>query len=209
MKLKKSVKRFLIILLILIVLAGGAFLVWKFYPKERVQEVATVVSEIPGYGYTLKSNKSEQYKEMFQELTDILNQSPVDEEAYVEQISKMFILDFYTLSDKVANTDVGGVDFVHSTAQANFLEKAEDTFYKYVESDIYDNRDQELPLVDEVTVNNIETVSYTIGTDVTDENAYQVSLSWTYKKDLGYQTAAILTFVHEDNKLALVEMVQE
>lgn len=205
MKLKKGVKRFLIILLILVVLAGGAFLVWKFYPKERAQEAATVVSEISGYGYTLKSNKSEQYKEMFQELTDILNQSPVDEEAYVEQISKMFILDFYTLSDKVANTDVGGVDFVHSAAKTNFLEKAEDTIYKYVESDIYGERDQKLPTVDEITVSSIDTVTYELSDNV-DDNAYQVSLSWTYKEDMGYQNEAVLTFVHEGEKLSLVEM---
>ncbi len=205
MKLKKGVKRFLIILLILVVLAGGAFLVWKFYPKERAQEAATVVSEIPGYGYTLKSNKSAQYKEMFQELTDILSESPVDEEAYVEQISKMFILDFYTLSDKVANTDVGGVDFVHSAAKTNFLEKAEDTIYKYVESDIYGERDQKLPTVDEITVSSIDNVTYELS-DSVDDNAYQVNLSWTYKEDMGYQNEAVLTFVHEGEKLSLVEM---
>lgn len=205
MKLKKGVKRFLIILLILVVLAGGAFLVWKFYPKERAQEVATVVSEIPGYGYTLKSNKSAQYKEMFQELTDILSESPVDEEAYVEQISKMFILDFYTLSDKVANTDVGGVDFVHSAAKTNFLEKAEDTIYKYVESDIYGERNQKLPTVDEITVSSIDNVTYELS-DSVDDNAYQVNLSWTYKEDMGYQNEAVLTFVHEGEKLSLVEM---
>lgn len=205
MKLKKGVKRFLIILLILVVLAGGAFLVWKFYPKERAQEAATVVSEIPGYGYILKSNKSAQYKEMFQELTDILSESPVDEEAYVEQISKMFILDFYTLSDKVANTDVGGVDFVHSAAQTNFLEKAEDTIYKYVESDIYGERDQKLPTVDEITVSSIDNVTYELS-DSVDDNAYQVNLSWTYKEDMGYQNEAVLTFVHEGEKLSLVEM---
>ena len=205
MKLKKGVKRFLIILLILVVLAGGAFLVWKFYPKERAQEAATVVSEISGYGYTLKSNKSAQYKEMFQELTDILSESPVDEEAYVEQISKMFILDFYTLSDKVANTDVGGVDFVHSAAQTNFLEKAEDTIYKYVESDIYGERDQKLPTVDEITVSSIDNVTYELS-DSVDDNAYQVNLSWTYKEDMGYQNEAVLTFVHEGEKLSLVEM---
>ena len=205
MKLKKGVKRFLIILLILVVLAGGAFLVWKFYPKERAQEAATVVSEISGYGYTLKSNKSAQYKEMFQELTDILSESPVDEEAYVEQISKMFILDFYTLSDKVANTDVGGVDFVHSAAKTNFLEKAEDTIYKYVESDIYGERDQKLPTVDEITVSSIDNVTYELS-DSVDDNAYQVNLSWTYKEDMGYQNEAVLTFVHEGEKLSLVEM---
>ena len=66
---------------------------------------------------------------MFQELKDILSEDEVDEKAYLEQISKMFIMDFYTLDDKLANTDVGGIDFLHTNAKTNFLEKSEDTVY--------------------------------------------------------------------------------
>ena len=208
MKLKKSVKIVLVVAILLIG-AGLFFIAYDSFAPKKAAKTATVVNQIEKYGYTLKSTRNDTYKDMFQDLQNILNSDEVDEEAYLEQISKMFVYDFFNLSDKLANTDVGGIDFVYSSAKTNFLEKAEDTVYKYVESDIYGNRDQELPVVDSVNVDNIETVSYTIGTDVTDDNAYQVSLSWTYKKDLGYQTAAILTFVHEDNKLALVEMVQE
>ena len=205
MKLKKSVKRILIIAVILII-AGVGFLVYEnFKPNNNVVK-STVVNEIKEYGYTLKSNKSAKYKKMFQELEDILSKDEVDEEAYVEQISKMFILDFYSLEDKLANTDVGGIEFVHTNARTNFLEKAEDTIYKYVESDIYGDREQSLPVVDEITIDDITKDSYTIGTDYTDEEAYVVTLSWTYEKDMGYQTEATLTFVHEDNKLSLVEI---
>ena len=130
----------------------------------------------------------------------------VDEKAYLEQISKMFIMDFYTLNDKLANTDVGGIDFVHANAKTNFLEKSEDTVYKYVENDIYGNRDQQLPEVTEVTVENVENIEYTIGTDFTDDFAYQVEVSIEYKEDMDYPTKATLIFVHEDNKLSLVEV---
>ena len=204
MKLKKKVKVILIIAIILIV-AGLGFLAYESLQPKNVR-TATVENEIEEYGYTLKSTRNDRYKEMFQELKDILSEDPVDEEAYLEQVSKMFIMDFYTLNDKLASTDVGGIDFVHTNAKTNFLEKAEDTVYKYVESDIYGTRDQELPEVTDVTVEKVENIEYTIGTDVTDDNAYQVEVSLKYKEDMDYPTKATLIFVHEDNKLSLVEV---
>lgn len=204
MKLKKKVKVILVIAIIMII-AGLGFIAYESIKPKSVR-TATVENEIEEYGYTLKSTRNAKYKEMFQELKDILSEDPVDEDAYLEQISKMFILDFYTLDDKLANTDVGGIDFVHTDAKTNFLEKAEDTVYKYVESDLYGNRDQTLPEVTDVTIDNIETIEYTIGTDFTDENAYQVEVSLTYKEDIDYPTKATLIFVHEDNKLSLVEV---
>ena len=204
MRLKKKVKVILVLAIILII-AGLAFLAYESF-KPKATKTATVENEIEEYGYTLKSTRNDRYKKMFQELQDILSKKKVDEEAYVEQISKMFIMDFYTLNDKLANTDVGGIDFVHTDAKTNFLEKAEDTVYKYVENDIYGNRDQQLPEVTEVTVEKVENIEYTIGTDFTDDSAYQVEVSLKYKEDMDYPTKATLIFVHEDNKLSLVEI---
>ena len=204
MKLKKKVKVILVIAILLIV-AGLGFIAYESV-KPKAVRTATVENEIKEYGYTLKSTRNDRYKKMFQELQDILSKKNVDEKAYLEQISKMFIMDFYTLDDKLANTDVGGIDFVHTNAKTNFLEKSEDTVYKYVENDIYGNRDQKLPEVTEVTVDNIENIEYTIGTDFTDDSAYQVEVSIKYKEDMDYPTKATLTFVHEDNKLSLVEV---
>ena len=204
MKLKKKVKVILVIAILLIV-AGLGFIAYESVKPKAVRK-ATVENEIKEYGYTLKSTRNDRYKEMFQELQDILSKENVDEKAYLEQISKMFIMDFYTLDDKLANTDVGGIDFVHTNAKTNFLEKSEDTVYKYVENDIYGNREQQLPEVTEVTVEKVENIEYTIGTDFTDDNAYQVEVSLKYKEDMDYPTKATLIFVHEDNKLSLVEM---
>lgn len=204
MRLKKSVKRILIIAVILIIAGLGIIAYESFKPKD-IQK-STVENEIKKYGYTLKSTRNDKYKKMFQELKNILDEDKVDEKEYLKQISKMFVFDFYTLDDKLANTDVGGIDFVHTNAKTNFLEKAEDTVYKYVENDIYGNRKQELPVVKEVTIENIETIEYTIGTDFTDDEAYQVEVSIEYEKDMDYPTKATLTFVHEDNKLSLVEV---
>lgn len=206
MKLKKKVKRFLIILLIVIVAAVGGFVFYEMTNTSKVTiKKATVLNEIKEYGYTLKSNKSKAYKKEFANLATILNSDSVDEEAYLKSITKLFILDFYTLSDKVANTDVGGVDFIHTDAKTNFLEKAEDTIYKYVENNMYGGRRQSLPTVQDVTVEDIQNVSFTLNQE-TDTNAYQVTVSWTYTEENDYQNKATLTFAHEGKKLSLVEM---
>lgn len=206
MKLKKKVKRFLIILLIVIVAAVGGFVFYEMTNTSKVTiKKATVLNEIKEYGYTLKSNKSKAYKKEFANLATILNSDSVDEKAYLKSITKLFILDFYTLSDKVANTDVGGVDFIHTDAKTNFLEKAEDTIYKYVENNMYGGRRQSLPTVQDVTVEDIQNVSFTLNQE-TDTNAYQVTVSWTYTEENDYQNKATLTFAHEGKKLSLVEM---
>ena len=206
MRLKKGVKRFLIVVLLLIIVGASFFVYFTFFQeKNTTKKQATVENEIKEYGYTLKSNKSKKYKEEFKKLAKILKEDPVDEEQYVKTISKMFILDFYTLNDKVANTDVGGVSFVHSLAIDNFLLKAEDTIYKYVESNMYDNREQDLPTVKDVSIEGIEQTTFTVG-DASDDKAYVVKVSWDYEEDNDYQNEATLTFMHEDKKLSLVEM---
>ena len=144
----------------------------------------------------------------YQKLVDkILKKDPVDEEEYVKQITKMFIYDFYSLDDKSAKTDVGGTDFIYQASLENFLENAEDTYYKYVESNIYGDRKQELPVVDEIKIESVEETEFAYG-ETSDENAYEVQVSWTYTDDAfsDYQKEATLTFIHEDIKLSLAEL---
>ena len=207
MKLKKKPKKILLTIFIIMVIAALAFLAYNiFFKKVEVKE-AKVLKEIPEYGYTLKDNKTKRYQEMFEELDTILKEDPVNEEDYVKKITEMFIYDFYSLDDKTAKTDVGGTDFVYSTSLSNFLENAEDTYYKYVESDIYNQRKQELPVVDEITIDSVEQTEYAYG-ETTDEEAYEVKVTWTYTEDSfdDYQNEATLTFVHEDIKLSLAEL---
>ena len=61
---------------------------------------------------------------------------------------------------KVAKTDVGGVEFISPYVEKNFLENAENTYYKYVESNIYGNRDQSLPRVTKPVVDSIDQVTF-------------------------------------------------
>ena len=79
------------------------------------------------------------------------------------------------------------------------------SIYKYVESNIYGDRKQKLPIVKEITETKIEQKSFKYGNN-TDNKAFYIDINWKYQDDLGYETSKTLIFVHEDNKLSLVEM---
>ena len=206
MKLKKKIRNTLIVLFVIMVGIGSYFL-YKNILEDPTQKEIKVVNKIDKYGYELKDNKPKKYKEMFEELKEILTQKEVNEEKYVKKISEMFIYDFYSLNDKTSKTDIGGVDFVYSGIRENFLKNAQDTYYKYVENNIYDNRKQSLPVVSNITIDSVDKESYEYE-DKSDDEAYNVKVSWTYTDDkyTEYQKDAKLVFIHDDIKLSLVEL---
>ena len=209
MRLKKGVKRFLIFIGI-VLLAIVAVVTYSFVKKDSDVEEVKVLKEIKEYGYTLKDNKSSAYKELFAKLDEILKEDEVEEKKYAEIIAEMFILDFYSLDEKAAKTDVGGTDFVYQDILPNFLENAENTIYKYVESNIYKQRKQVLPIVKNVTIESVENEEFGYS-DKSDDNAFVVKAKWTYKDEVkakDYQNEATLVFIHNGKRLDLVELRQ-
>ena len=208
MKLKKRAK-ILIFLITIIVIGIIGFLVYKNFFGKNETEGAKVINSIEDYGYTLKDNKNEKYKSMFEELKKVLEKDKVDYDKYAETISKMFIYDFFSLDDKMAKNDIGGVDFIHPDALSNFLENAESTYYKYVESNIYGNRNQKLPMVDEVKVGEIKTTEFAVG-DKNVDDAYEIEVEWTYTEEEfnDYQSSGKLIIVKDGKKLQIVEFTK-
>jgi len=191
-------KKVLIILLVIVFLAAGAFTAYKFWPKVNVVKIS-------GYSYTLDGSEAKLYKSYFKKLQAILIEEPINEEEYAKAISKIFVADFYDLNNKKSNTDIGGTQYILSSAKDNMVLKAKQTLYKYVENNMNNDRDQELPIVTSVTVNSVKSVVFEYNS-TTDSKAYEIEVTWTYKKDLGYQTQATITMVHEDNKLSIAAL---
>ena len=129
----------------------------------------------------------------------------VDEEEYATLMSKLFVVDFYSLKYAISKSDVGGIQFVYSDYQDTFTTKAKDTVYAYVKSNVYGKRKQDLPNIKSIKVTNIEQKEYD-GDKVQDDEAYYVELEITYDEDLDYPTTASLILVHDDKKLEVVEM---
>ena len=205
MKLKKKPKLIIVLVAVILVVALGTVIAISFWPEKEIQEVK-VLKSIDEYGYSLKANKTKEYKEMFKELEKILLADEVDEEAYAKKISEMFIYDFFSLEDKVTKTDIGGVDFVHPDAIANFMVNAEDTYYKYIESNIYGERKQELPAVATVTAESIEPTEFAYKDEM--HEGYEVKVNWTYTKDKfsDYQKSAMVILIKSGKIYYIVEM---
>lgn len=205
MKLKKKPKLIIVLVAVILVVALGTVIAISFWPEKEIQEVK-VLKSIDEYGYSLKANKTKEYKEMFKELEKILLADEVDEEAYAKKISEMFIYDFFSLEDKVTKTDIGGVDFVHPDAIANFMVNAEDTYYKYIESNIYGERKQELPAVATVTAESIEPTEFAYKDEM--HEGYEVKVNWTYTKDKfsDYQKSATVILIKSGKIYYIVEM---
>ena len=136
------------------------------------------------------------------ELDKVLKEKQVDYRSYASLLSKLFIVDVYSLNNKLASTDIGGLEFIHPDLKENFKENMSETLYKYVESNIDGKRTQELPIVKEIKVDNVFETKYTYND--TEYDAYLVNANWTYEKDLGYQTSSKLTVIKVDNILYVV-----
>ena len=196
-----------LILLIFVVLA--IVLVLIFIPKKKAKKEQEVIIEdkIEKYDYTLDDNETAYYKKLFNELKEVLNADTLDEEAYAKLISQLFIADFFNLDNKLSNSDIGGLQFVYKDYQETFSKFAKDGIYHIVKSNLYGDREQQLPIVTEVVVNNIEQSNITY-LEEEDSNGYIIDLKILYQEDLGYQTTASLYLAHTDNKLEIIKMTK-
>lgn len=199
-KIKINKGRVLAVILVIGVLLGF------FYFKTRIKlQVVTVVSEIGDYNYVLESNATRIFKKYYKELEKELDDNKIDEENYASLISKLFIIDYYTLNNKVTNKNIGGVQFIHSNLKDSFITEASNTVYKYVKNNLYGNRKQKLPEVNDVEIETINEIKYEkIG--YKDDIAYEVIVKVGYVNDYDYPEMVVLTIIHEDNKLVIVEI---
>lgn len=171
--------------------------------NDKEKQVKQTMDEISPYGYKLDDRDTSTYKKYFKQLKKVLKQDTIDEEAYAKLLTKLFIVDFYTLDNKLASTDIGGLEFIHKKLVENFKLNAGETMYKHVESDLYGERKQELPIVKAVKIEKIEKTTYTYKKQ--DYEAYEVTALWNYKKDLGYDTNATFILIKDNDKLNVVE----
>lgn len=155
------------------------------------------------YGYSLHDRDSKTYKDTFKELSDALNSENIDYKNYATLASKLFIMDLFTLDNKLGSTDIGGLQFIHKDLKENFKENMGNTIYKYVEINIDGKRTQELPVVKDVTVSDVKETTYKYNNKNYD--AYIVSTNWEYEKDLGYQSSMKITFIKDKNILYIVK----
>lgn len=187
MKIKKINNIISIVIIALLIIL--VFLVYGIVKslKNEVKETA-IIDTIENYHYQLTDNDTDYFKETFKELKNTLKEK--NEEKYAELVSKLFIIDFYSLSSAINKNDVGGVQFIESSSRETFIKKAKDTIYKNVENNIYGDRIQDLPTVKEVNVENIKKQ------EKNNVTYYIVLANILYEKEMGYPTKIRLTLTY-------------
>lgn len=205
--MKKRIKKrgLICALVVLIVLAIVVFVVKKVKSKEPATVTVEVIDSIDNFEYQLNDNETKYYIDLFNELKDLLKNDNYDEEKYALLISKLFLTDFYDLNSKVMKSDVGGTQFVYSEYRSDFESGAIDSVYKFIESNVYGDRKQELPIVKGVSDVSIEQKSFEYDNDI-DYDAYYVTLDINYEKDLGYPSQVLLVLIHNNDKLEIAKM---
>lgn len=204
---KRRIKVNLILGVLLgVVLAIMFYCLFDIYTslKSNGGKEVEILDTIEGYGYTLDENDSPYFKNIFKKLKKNLESKEIDEEEYASLLAQLFIIDFYSLDYATNKNDIGGVQFVYADYQEDFVHKAKDTVYKYVENNMYGKRKQELPVVTEVLTEVKQ--EKRVFDSITDDKAYVVTIQITYKEDLNYPTESTLVFVHNGNVLQLASM---
>lgn len=170
--------------------------------KEEPVNVSKVENDIPTYGYYINDNASSYYKSEFAKLKEILEADEVDENAYITQLAKVFVIDLLSLSNKINKYEVTSSQFFNSTKKDMFINKVVDNFYDYIEDNAYNDRKQLLPEVSEVVMDELKTTKYKMGEESVD--AYEISANVSYVSDLGYDKKVDVILTKEDNKYSVV-----
>lgn len=214
-RLTKKGKLKLVFLIIMLLLVAFIVAYFTLFNNISNNQKVKVVDEIKKFDYTVSETDTKLFKDNFKKLKEVLNSDNIDNKEYATLISELFIIDFYTLDNKLTKNDVGGVQFVYKTYQSDFVDKARNGIYKQVKNNLYNDRKQSLPEVSSIEVVSVEeVVPSTIFEsedfkDVTDEESYEVSLKWKYKNNDDFQTTATVVVVKDADKLSIAKLSNE
>ena len=195
-------KKFLIITLILAFIYSIGGIYYYFFHDDEPKKIKNI-SEIKDYNYQLKSSATTLLKKEFNILKEILNTETINEENYASSIAKLFIIDLYTLSNKINKYEVGGSDYIFPSAVDNYKLNVTNTIYKYLENNSDGKRNQELPEVKSIDIENIELIEVKIEDSV--YSGYKINLKWDYIIDLEYDNFGEIILIKDNNKYYVTE----
>lgn len=205
--MSKKYKISLSIIGVFLVLTIGLLVYVKIFNKtsdnKKPVVKTSVLDKMDKYGYSLDDRDTKLFKDTYYELKDVLESDNIDYKIYGEKLSELFVIDLFTISNKISKYDVGGLDYLYDSEKEMFKSKVMDTLYDQVEDNSYDNREQKLPCVKSVTVNDVKETNYTVNDKKL--NGYVYSIFVEYEEGLGYDTNCNVTVVIDDNIMYIVE----
>ncbi len=147
--------------------------------------------------YLAPKEPTEYMKTAYDEVSKALQKS--DEEAEAQALAKLFVADFFTLSNKDSETDIGGLDYIPSGVYEDMEMYARFYFYNNYSMIVSELGKDQLPTVTDVTIKDTEPAD--IVYDGQSYSGYKVSVEIAYAdteaSDL--KTAATLSVAKMDD----------
>lgn len=201
--MKKKYKYPLLLLILVIIIIVGLILFKLFFAKDEVKNNVKVIDSIVDFSYTLDERDTKLMKDTYEELKNILKEREIDYDEYAKVLAKLFVIDLFTMDNKINKYDVACLEYVYPDNLENFKTNVEDTIYKLMEDNTYGKRTEKLSIVNSVEITKEEESTFKIKEE--ELPSYVVTLNWTYDKDLGYDKNATIIMIRKDKKLYVVE----
>lgn len=198
MKKLKIIEKINIIFLLIVIVLIPISILFSFVLNKTEKETLEIESKTSKFGYVSYIKDSSYYKEEFNNLIKILDEKEVNKEEYAKSISKLFIIDFYTLNNKVSSSDIGGLQYVHEDLKDNLILNASNTIYKHIMT-----KNFEAPIVSKVTIDSVLESKYTYNNK--EYQSFEITLEWVYEKDLEYENTSKITLIVEGEQIFIVE----
>lgn len=195
---KKQIKKSALMIIILTILISIG-LYFLLFSKSTVGLLVRSKDKTAKFDYTLDKDNTNLMKENFKELKDILANDNINYEDYAKTLAKLFIIDLYTIDNKKSMYDVGSLEYVYD--KENFKTRCQNTLYKGL-NDKSTRKNNEYPIVESINIDSFENGEFTYNDNKYD--SYEITLSWDYKKDLGYDKKGKVTIIKIDDKLYVV-----
>ncbi len=196
---KISSKYITFALIVIIVLGGSAYLIYNLTKEKPVINTVEVSKEIKEWGYTLDDRDTELMKAEFEILNTNLTSNEIDYELYASSIAKLFIIDLYTLNNKINASDIPCLEYIYPETEGSFKNGLISTMYRSIEDNSDKKRKQKLPVVSAVDLKELKEVEYKVKDKALP--GYEIKLTWDYQEDLGYDQESTITLVKVDKKL--------
>lgn len=207
---------------LVVVVVGGYFMIAGYQSQKTVNNGSTSTNSY----YSLRNNATDYQKELYEQLTTGLEETPRNHEKLSALVAQNYIADFYTWTNKLSFNDLGGIQFVHSDIRKGVYDKALDQIYNDMNYYLTQNQIKDtLEVVSSTTTvepvkfvtveekRDYKTDEITVAEETVD--AYQVHITWTYKdstvvKTSEYDSEAYITIMVDDDGLySIVEVVHE
>lgn len=149
--------------------------------------------------FKIRTNATGYQRSVYTELNDVLANNKDDEKQVAELITKNFVADFYTWTNKFHFNDVGGLQFVDKTIAPSVMNQALQYFYNDMAYYLNENKVAKTLEVSGATT-RVSTVEYVLQRQIIGQSGretqaeikkpgYEVTVNWSYKEQDGFDTS--------------------